>query len=201
MSRIPILPVDVPQRGGLCSRLGFYGALRLSGWTICGEIPNVPKAIVIGAPHTSNYDAWLALATAFGLGLDLKVFAKHTIYRPPFRHLLSWLGVIPVDRRDAHGLTQSTIDAFAQHRQLWVGIAPEGTRTQAPTWKSGFYRIAQVASVPIVLVGLDYGRKQIRFLATLTPSGDYEHDLALIQSYYYGLQPAHPERLSAPLRE
>lgn len=201
MSRVPTLPPQAPHRGRCWSRWGFYAALRLSGWSIRGEIPNVPKAIVIGAPHTSNYDAWLALATAFGLGLDLKVFAKHTIYRPPFRHVLSWLGVIPVDRRDAHGLTQSTIDAFAQHQQLWVGLSPEGTRSHATQWKSGFYRIAQAAGVPIVLVGLDYARKQVRFLATIMPSGHYERDLALIQSYYYGLEPAHPERLSAPLRD
>lgn len=198
---LPTLPTQVPHRGNVCSKQAFALALRLSGWQIQGEIPNLPQAIVLGAPHTSNYDAWLALATAFGLGLNLKVFAKHTIYRPPFRHLLSWLGVIPVDRSHAHGLTQATIQAFADHPHLWVGLAPEGTRRHASAWKSGFYRIALAAHVPIVLVGLDYGKRQVRFLATLVPSGDYDSDLAQIQSYYYGLQPAHPERLSAPLRQ
>lgn len=198
---LPRLPAQVPRRGHAWSRCGFALALRLSGWQVQGDIPNLPQAIVLGAPHTSNYDAWLALATAFGLGLNLKVFAKHTVYRPPLRHVLSWLGVIPVDRNHPHGLTQTTVEAFATHPQLWVGIAPEGTRRHAATWKSGFYRIALAAQVPIVLVGLDYGKRQVRFLATFFPSGDYDNDLAQIQAYYYGLKPAHPERLSVPLRQ
>lgn len=197
---LPTLPSNVPQRGTPHSQRLFALALRLSGWRVTGDIPNIPKAIVIGAPHTSNYDEWLVLMTAFGLGLNLKVFAKHTVYRPPFRHVLSWLGVIPVHRQQAQGLTQSTIDAFAGHEQLWVGLSPEGTRTQASEWKSGFYHIATSAQVPIVLVGLDYAAREVRFLSTLTPSGNYTQDLALIQSYYAGITPAHPKRLSQPLQ-
>ena len=83
--------------------------------------------------------------------------------------------------------------------QFWLGLAPEGTRKKAASWKNGFYRIAQMAEVPIVMVAIDYGQREMRFSPLFQPSGDYEADLRQIQAYFADAEPCRPEMLSAPL--
>ncbi len=198
---IPTLPDLVPQRGTKNSRSFFKSLYKMHGWGFEGEFPNLPKAVAIVTPHTSNYDAWYGFMAMLGLGIKLTIFGKDSLFKSPMKHLFKWFGVIPVDRNSPHGLTQQIIDIINQQEQIWVAIAPEGTRKQAANFKSGFYRIAYGANIPIVLFSFDYDRKMIRCLDVIYPTGDYEEDLEKILSHYQGnFSPKNPNWLSTPLQ-
>lgn len=196
---IPIGP-RVPRRGNAFSRwLGLW-LLRRMGWRVTGHFPDVPKAVLIVAPHTSNYDGLVTVAALLGLGLRLNFFMKHTAFPWPFGGLIRWFGGVPVNREATKDLVAFSAGKFAEKEQLLVAIAPEGTRHAAESWKTGFYWIAHRAGVPIVCVGFDYGRREVRLLDTLTPSGELATDLPRLIAAFADVTPAHPERLSAPLR-
>jgi 1-acyl-sn-glycerol-3-phosphate acyltransferase len=134
------------------------------------------------------------------MGLELHVMGKNSLYRPPFRAVMDWLKLMPVDRTSSHGLVEQMSHAFASHDKFWLGLAPEGTRDSAETWKSGFYRIAYAAQVPIVMAGFDYKNKNAIILGVFEPTGDFDADLPKILAFYKNTSPANPERLSKPLR-
>ena len=201
-SIFPQRPSDVPTRGTPFSRKIFQKLFSCTGWSIQGEIPNAPKAVAIFAPHTSNMDGWHAFLAILGLGIKVHVFGKHTLFKPPFRHLLNWVGIMPVDRRSLHGLTQQIIQSITQHEKIWVGIAPEGTRLNAEKFKSGFYHIALGANIPIIMFSIDYEKQILYCLGQFLPTHDYEHDFAsILQHYHNHFSPKHPERLSKPLQK
>lgn len=196
---IPLGPA-LPRRGNAFSRgLGLL-LLRLIGWRIRGHFPDRPKAVVILAPHTSNYDGLVTVATLLALGLRLNFFMKHTAFPWPLGGLIRWFGGVPVHRDASRDLVTASAAKFAEKAQLLVAIAPEGTRHAAESWKSGFYWIAHRAQVPIICVGYDYARREVRLLGELTPCGDFGADLPLLLARFDGITPRRPERLSAPLR-
>lgn len=183
------------QRHPLRQRLAL-GLLRLLGWKLDIHLPNEPKMVVLAAPHTSNWDGLFALAAILAIGIRINWFAKHTLFRPPFRKLLQALGGIAIDRSAAGGVVRETHRAFASQAQLVLGLAPEGTRARAEKWKSGFYQIAMTAQVPIVCAYLDYARKVVGTGLVLQPSGDYAADLQQIQAFYRTITPRHPARFA-----
>jgi 1-acyl-sn-glycerol-3-phosphate acyltransferase len=181
--RVPEPGPNVPRaHGRLAAGLGRL-MMGLTGWTIEGTIPDRPKMVLVVAPHTSNWDfltgLWVKLALRLGGGF----VAKHTLFRWPFGPLMRWIGGIPVDRRAASGFVQQAVEAIRGSERMVLVIAPEGTRRRSP-WKSGFYRIALEAGVPVLPAGFDYRRKVLFFAAELEPTGDYERDLAAIRSHY-----------------
>lgn len=198
----PKRPPDVPIRGTRLSRTVFQKLFSVTGWSIQGDIPNLPKAVAIFAPHTSNIDGWHAFLAILGLGIKIHVLGKHSLFKPPFRHFLHWIGIMPVDRRSAHGLTQQVIQNIHSQDKIWVGIAPEGTRLHAEKIRSGFYQIALGAKIPIVMFSIDYEKKILYCLGSYHVTNDYEQDLAhILQCYTDHFYPKHLERLSRPLQK
>lgn len=190
----------VPRRGNVLSRWLGRLVLRLMGWRLQGAIPDVPRMVLIGAPHTSNMDGLLALATLTALGLKAATMIKDTAFKGAMAPLLRWFGAIPVNRRSPRGIVEQSVDAFAASARLILLIAPEGTRSSAREWKRGFYHIAAGAGVPILLGATDYRSRTITFGPLLTPSGDYAADFARMMEFYreHG-GPRHPERMSKPV--
>jgi 1-acyl-sn-glycerol-3-phosphate acyltransferase len=168
--------------------------LSVAGWHIEFEdVPNVPKIILVGAPHTSNWDFVLTLTTFFALSVKISWMAKHTFFRWPFKGLLAWLGGVPVDRTNRDdGIVNQTIEAFNSRDKFVIAIMPEGTRSRVRRWKTGFYHIAQGAKVPMVLVRFDYGRKVMGIGPTIEPSGDIEADMAHIKSIFATIKGRNP---------
>jgi 1-acyl-sn-glycerol-3-phosphate acyltransferase len=164
---------------GICARF-----LALSGWKVRGDWPALDKAVLVAAPHTSNWDGVNMLATAGFYRVNLKWMGKKSLTTGPFGWLIKWLGCVPIDRSAANDVVRAMADVFAAERRMVLAIPPEGTRSAAREWKSGFYHIARAAGVPLVLSVLDYGTKTVSLAAVVHPSGDYETDLAIIQSYY-----------------
>ena len=200
-SKFPKLPAQVPARGSHLSRNFFKTLFLAQGWSFDGEFPNLPKAVAIISPHTSNIDAWHGFTALLGLGIKITVFGKHTLFNTPLKPLLQWIGVVPVNRSIQQGTTQQIIDFIHTQEQIWVGMAPEGTRKQAEAIRSGFYRIAVGAEIPIVMFSLDYKNKAIHCLGVFQPTGNYEQDLDQILNQYTGkFSPKNPEWLAKPLQ-
>lgn len=191
---------DYPRRGNAFSRALARGFLRLAGWRVTNPMPAVPKAVIIGGPHTSNWDGIYTLAAMMQLGLDAHVMIKDSAFKGPFGAMLRWMGALPIARHKAGGVVEQTVAQFNSRDKLVMVVAPEGTRGGATQWKTGFYRIAEQAGVPIVLATADYQKKEITFARVIEPCGDVEKDLEHIFQCYAQVEPRHPEKLSAPLK-
>jgi 1-acyl-sn-glycerol-3-phosphate acyltransferase len=170
---------------------------RLIGWRAIGQVPNVPKFVVIAAPHTTNFDGVLVIFAAQIYRVKLYWMGKHNLFKPPFGGLLRWLGGIPIDRNAPQGAVRQMIEAFKTHEKLILVITPEGTRKRVARWKSGFYFIAQGADVPVLLAYMDYSRREVGLGPLIYPSGDMEADLAEMQAFYTGKVGRYRERMAA----
>ncbi|TDU24283.1 acyltransferase-like protein [Panacagrimonas perspica] len=187
-----------PRWGSAFTRVLGAGVLRLLGWKMDVQLPHdEPHLVITAAPHTSNWDGILAVAAILALGIRVNFFAKDSLFRWPFRGLLTALGGVPIRRDAARGIVEQTADLFASKPRLFVGVAPEGTRSRAPIWKSGFYRIAMASGAPILLAYIDYERRRVGTGPLIRPSGNYEADLAQIQAFYRTIKPRHPQDFAA----
>jgi 1-acyl-sn-glycerol-3-phosphate acyltransferase len=158
--------------------------LRLSGWRVEGVLPDTTKCVAIVAPHTSNWDFSLGVALVFAIELRASWLGKHSIFKAPFRGFLRWLGGIPVNRQARHGVVDACVKLFETAPALLLGLSPEGTRKGVSKWRTGFYRIASGAGVPILPVAFDYRDHVIRMMPLFHPTGDLEQDLPLIQALF-----------------
>lgn len=184
--KFPKLPPLVPHRGTRLSQ-NFFRSIYLSqGWEMHGEFPNLPKAVAIVSPHTSNLDAWYGFLALLGLDIKITIFGKHTLFETPLKPILKWIGVMPIVRNSPQGYTQQIADIIKNQERIWIGMAPEGTRKSAEKIHSGFYHIAHEAQIPIVMFAFDYEHKIIRILGTFNTTGDYEKDLEDILNCYKG---------------
>lgn len=138
-----------------------YRVCRAFGWRFEGTVPDVPKMVIVGAPHTSNLDFFLFLAALHHYDIKVRFLAKHTLFRRPFGSLFRRWGGIPVDRARARGVVDQVKRAFDAADELILVIAPEGTRSAAPRWKSGFFEIAESVGVPVVPAGVDGDNKVV----------------------------------------
>ena len=185
---------QVPRGGNAFTRwLGKWGLRRL-GFRLEGELPNEPRFIILGIPHTSNWDFIIVMLVMMALNLQINWIAKESMFRFPFKRLLLKLGGVPINRAAAGGVVDATVKALKEAEKLIIVIAPEGTRSPAPEWKSGFHRIARGAGVPFVLGNLDYEKKILTLGPTMHPGDDAAADIRWIRSQYTNARPKHPER-------
>lgn len=173
--------------------------LRSAGWYI-EPFPQVDKAIVVGGPHTSNWDGVIGLIAAIALGVNAQFLIKHTAFRGPLGPLLRKLGGVPVDRRRAGGVVRQAAAAFEREQPMLLVVTPEGTRSRAERWKTGFHHIALAARVPIVLATLDYGQKRLTFPLIMQPGDDLQADMQQMYQQFAEVTPRHPSRLSRPVQ-
>ena len=185
-------PDRIPRRHSAFWR--WYGRtyLKLAGWRIDGQLPNLPKFVIAVAPHTSNWDFPNGTAVMFALDIKLSYIGKHTLFRPPFGFLFRWMGGIPVDRSVPNGMVDSSIQAFRDSAQLALVIAPEGTRSAVAHFKTGFLRIARGAGVPVLLATLDYGNKCVRFGPLVFPGEDIEAERERIERHFSAFKGKRP---------
>jgi 1-acyl-sn-glycerol-3-phosphate acyltransferase len=173
--------------------------LRLAGWRIEGRFPDTAKAVVIAAPHTSNWDLPLMLAIAAVLGVRPAWLGKRELFRWPVGRLMRALGGLPVDRAARQNLVQQAVDRLGSVDRLHLVIPPSGTRSRATHWKSGFYHIARGGRVPIVCAFLDYRRRVGGIGPVLMPSGDVAGDMTRIRAFYADIAGKFPEA-ATPVR-
>ena len=180
------LPPNAPRmpRNRFIESLG-RAILRAFGWRMVGGFPDIPKAVVIAAPHSSNWDGLLGFGAKFGMGVKLSILGKDALIRIPLLgRILRWQGVIPVDRSAPHGVVGQAAQAIRDADRMWYAIAPEGTRRWVERWKPGFWHIARNAGVPVIPAYFDYANKVIGIGPPFQLSDDMHADIARIQRWY-----------------
>jgi 1-acyl-sn-glycerol-3-phosphate acyltransferase len=164
----------------------------MAGWTIEGRPPGIPKFVLAGAPHTSNWDFVVFLAATDALGIRPSFMGKHTLFRWPMKQLMFDMGGIPIDRRKRANYVEQVVQAFDERDELALVIAAEGSRKTEGDWRSGLYPIAMGAGVPIVPVWLGLGQRRIRIGEPFMPTGDYRADLHRIAEFLRASDPDNP---------
>jgi 1-acyl-sn-glycerol-3-phosphate acyltransferase len=162
-------------------------------WDVSGHVPDGGKFVLIGAPHTSNWDFIFMLATMYIFRLKVNWMGKHTLFRQPLGVIFKALGGIAIDRDSPNGVVYQMAEQFRRSEQLVVVIGPSGTRKRTDYWKSGFYWIAHTAQVPILCGYLDYDRKMACLGLSFIPTGDIKKDMDRIRAFYEDVRGKYPE--------
>lgn len=183
---LPSIPPGMPQvPPNRFTRWLGRSVLRLGGWRVVGTLPDVPRLVVIVAPHSSNWDGIWGMAAKIALGLKVSVLGKAQLFWWPLGPLLRRLGAIPIDRSASHGTVGQAVTMIGRSEKIWFVLTPEGTRKQVEHWKSGFLKIARAADVPILMAYFHYPEKIIGFGETLFhPGDDAAADMARVREWY-----------------
>lgn len=192
--QVPQPQSKTPTRGNAFSRWMGRSILSLMGWRIEGRLPDVTHCVAIGAPHTSNWDFVVGMASMLALGIRASWMGKHQIFIWPVKYFWRFLGGIPTYRDKHLGAVAQRVALFNELDSLYLGIAPEGTRERVDGWKSGFYHIAMQAEVPIFPVAFDYGRKVFHLGDLFYPTGDVDADIAQLREHFKQFTACHPDK-------
>jgi len=171
----------------------------ITGWKVAGEWPQgLKKAVLIAIPHTSNWDIIYARAAFYLLDVPVRFTIKKEVMVGPLGWIIKGVGGIAIDRKRVAGkktqtYTQAMISMLKERDELVMMVTPEGTRSYAPKWKTGFYHIALGAEVPVVIGYLDYKLKVAGIGPVITPSGDMDKDIEEMKAFGRTVTPKHPE--------
>lgn len=190
--RLITLPGQVPRRGSVFWRFMGRTVLRLGGWNVEGEVPDLPKFVIAVAPHTSNWDFVVGTSTMFALDFRLAFLGKHTLFAGVFGSFMRWMGGIPVDRTSPHGAVADAVASFGRAGSRILVIAPEGTRKRVARFRTGFLQIARGAGVPVVLCAFDYAHKRVLLGPTIFPGEDVEADRVRVEAHFALIRGCHP---------
>ncbi len=178
------LPAHMPTLRDGTRRALCRLALRVAGWGLGGEFPDVARLVLIVAPHSSWWDGFWGLLVKVAIGADVRFMAKQELFHAPLGSTLRALGGMPIDRGATKGVVEQMVDEFARRDALWLGVAPEGTRKPVARWKSGFWNIAHGAGVPILPVAFHYPTRTIVVGSPLVTSADMDADMARLRAFY-----------------
>ena len=182
-------------------RFVTYLIFRLVGWRVEGQLPDLPKYILIGAPHTSNWDFVLFLGIIFHLRANVKFMGKAELFRNPFGWFFYWCGGIPVDRKKSQGLVEQMVEACVKSDKFILTIAPEGTRHYVSEWKMGFYHIAKSAGIPLVMAVVDGRKKEVRVGQIFHLTENMDTDIKTIKGFFEGVVGINPRQKYITLKD
>ena len=158
--------------------------LKTAGWTCENVKPDADRYVAVMAPHTSNWDFFYFLAAGLVFGLNVRWLGKDTLFAGPLGPVMKWFGGVPVNRGAAKDIVPDAVAFLRRGEKAALAIAPEGTRSSVTRWKTGFYRIAVEADVPILLSWLDYPSRTAGLGPLFQPTGDMEADIQAMQEFY-----------------
>ncbi|MCM3516184.1 MULTISPECIES: 1-acyl-sn-glycerol-3-phosphate acyltransferase [Nocardioides] len=174
--------------------------LRLARWRTVGTVPT--KGVLVGAPHTSNWDWVLTMLLAWDSDVQIRLLVKKEFFKGPLAPLLRATGAVALDRRDPGGTIRALVADAAVDETFLLGIAAEGTRSRGELWKSGFYRISQQTGLPITLAFLDAPSRTVGWGPTFPTTGDVVADMDRVRAFYADKRGFHPDQFTPPrLRE
>ncbi|SIN60921.1 Acyltransferase [Parasphingorhabdus marina DSM 22363] len=156
-----ILSASSPRMGNRFTRWLGRLVLRSMGWQMVGKLPAEKKLIIVGMPHTSNWDFILAMACLQSVGLKVSFMMKREAFVWPLSTLFRYLGGVPIDRSAQGNVTSQMVNWFDRNENVWLGLTPEGTRSKVSEYKKGYLRISKAAGVPIALIGIDARSKEV----------------------------------------
>lgn len=166
--------------------------IRFLRWEVVGEFDGLQKAVII-CQHTSNWDGILAIFGCFSLGIRPRWLGKDKLFKGVLGPIMRWAGGVEIDRSKSANMVEQAVAAYNNADQMWLFVAPGGTRKKMDFWKTGFYYIANKANVPIVQGIIDYQYKQVGIGTQMTPSDDIEADLEIFREWYADHHPKYPE--------
>lgn len=174
--------------------------LKRLGWRLEFEGFPTLQGVAIVYPHTSNWDFPIGLLAKWAMGVPARFWGKDSLFKfPVLGAWMRWVGGIPIDRSSSQGVVGQMVQVFEQHKQhaqaLWLGLAPEGTRSHTPGWRSGFYQVALGARVPVALVKLDWGRRCFSVVDFYELTGHVEQDYAHMAQVFAGVQGFHVHQM------
>ena len=164
------------------------------GWKVKGKFPDIPKCVMIAAPHTSNWDYFYTILVAFVLKAQIYTMGKKSLTQGTFGPIMKWLGILPIDRSKSNNVVDLTVQQFNSNKKLIIIVPPSGTRNKVAYWKTGFYYIALGAKVPICLGFIDYGRKTGGIGPLIYPTGDIDADMIKIRGFYADIEGKYQEK-------
>ncbi len=174
-------------------KLSKFLYFKILGWKLVGSFPEVKKCVVIVVPHTHWMDFFLGLLIRKVIDIEINYIGKKSLFKPPFGWFFRWTGGAPIDRSKNSNTVESVVNIFREREVFRFALAPEGTRKKVTELKTGFYHIAVMAQVPIVMVAFDFGKKQIKISKEMHPTGDREEDFKKIHKFFKGVLGKIPE--------
>ena len=180
----PFVSEATPRMGNALTRTIGALILKALGWKMTGQLPNEKKVIIIGAPHTSNWDFILAMGAMLSVGLKFSWMMKKEAFWGPLGALWKVMNGVPVDRHSKNDITQQMADWFKANDNVWLGMTPEGTRSKVSTFKKGYLRIAYAAGVPIFVVGINAPTKEIVFDKLFPLTFDTDTDNRKVKAHF-----------------
>lgn len=187
--------LNEPRRCNPLAQLLGQLVLSVFGWRKAGQVPSARNIVIIAAPHTTNWDFIFLLAAAYSFGISVNWLGKDSLFRSPLGPILRFLGGVPVDRSKRNNLVQSLSAQIEHGSGIALVIPPSGTRRKTEHWKSGFYRIAEAAQIPLVCGYLDYQKKEAGLGLAFLPS-DLSQDMNRIREFYEPIVGKYPENKS-----
>jgi len=185
MQRVLSLPPNAPRSksGKWLQQLAML-ILKVGGWKMVGQWPDVPKMVMIAAPHSSGWDAVWGMAVKAAMGVDIVFIGKAELFWGPLGWILRKFGGRPVDRSAPGDIIDQIASQIRNSEKMWFVLAPEGTRKKVANWKSGFWKIAKRADVPVCCVWFHYPDKTIGVDQLITLSDSFENDMKRIREIY-----------------
>ena len=185
------------------SRLALW-CLQRAGWQLDFDGLPARQGVIVVYPHTSNWDFIVGMLAKWSMGIRVTLWGKESLFRIPlFGRWLRWMGGVPVNRNAPGGIVADMVRQMREARDrdefMWLVVAPEGTRAHGPGWRSGFYRVAVSAQVPLALAHLDFGRRRVGVHSCLQLSGDPDLDFAEIEKRLGSVRGCRPEQ-AAPIK-
>ncbi len=174
------------------------------GWRVQFEGLPALQGVLVVYPHTSNWDFVVLVLVKWAIGIPVHFWGKDKLFRIPlFGRWLRYLGGIPVNRSSPRGIVGQAVDQVTQARvqgcYFWLALSPEGTRKHSTGWRSGFYQVALASKVPLGLVRLDYGEREVMAQDFIYLTGDEIEDFRRISGIYQGVTGYIPQN-AAPIR-
>ena len=169
-----------------------------SRWTLSTEPAPTRPTVLIGAPHTSNWDFVLMLAIAWRLGIHIRWLGKASLFAGWRGPVMRALGGIPVQRDDASRVVAEVVERVRSGEVFGLVVTPDGTRGGNTHWKSGFYRIARATDMPVTLGYVDRTTMTTGLGPTIELTGDVAADMDVIRAFYADKAGLRPERRTEP---
>ena len=174
-------------------QLAKFIFFKLLKWKLIGDFPEIDKCVVIVATHTSWVDFILGLLVRRVFNEEVNFIGKQSLFKPPFGWYFRWMGGAPIDRSKSQNKVAAIVKLFEERERFRLALAPEGTRKKVLKWKTGFYYIAKMAEVPIIMVAFDFGKKEVKISEPKYPTNDMEADLQSYREFYKGVVGKIPE--------
>ncbi|MCB0755987.1 MAG: 1-acyl-sn-glycerol-3-phosphate acyltransferase [Flavobacteriales bacterium] len=175
---------------------------KIGPWKVVSQVPkDIKKAVIAAAPHTANEDFPVGIGAWYTENKSASFIAKKELFDGPMGFIFNATGGIPIDRATTKNMVEQAADFFKDRDELFLVIAPEGTRAWRPRWKTGFYYIAKAAGVPIILAYMDFGKKEVGLGEVFYPTDNLEADFDYIEKFYSGITAADPSKYNPKMTE